>query len=289
MWHQGRGVVSLSLRDAQRIWEGDIDGPRMQTLAPIFAGLQESETHHRVVTAAGGYHIRVVEWLPNNQHTPISTKSGPGSEPGRNGVLKPVAEPPTVVFLHGFLGGPQDWAAIASALALGCRCVAVELPGHGDSCGTDLHSQGGPQCPIQPLVPEHNITQVTGCQVSALVMDRQRTPTIICTHGPRGLTCHADKSMFMSIYSKEGAELARVVQSLLVLERPAVCCGRTALRGWRRPWRSCWRTCASTGRMLWATLWVHALPWPLRCALVGCFVLHLTPTPGYSTINIHEM
>ena len=41
------------------------------------------------------------------------------------------AEP--LVLLHGFTGSHRSWDAVAPALASVGRCVAVDLPGHGDS------------------------------------------------------------------------------------------------------------------------------------------------------------
>ena len=40
----------------------------------------------------------------------------------------------TILFLHGFMGDKSDWAPIAKSLAtLGHKCVAVDLPGHGET------------------------------------------------------------------------------------------------------------------------------------------------------------
>ena len=38
-----------------------------------------------------------------------------------------------VLFLHGFLGGAEDWAPLLAALGLERRCVALDLPGHGST------------------------------------------------------------------------------------------------------------------------------------------------------------
>ncbi|HQH67175.1 MAG TPA: 2-succinyl-6-hydroxy-2,4-cyclohexadiene-1-carboxylate synthase [Candidatus Hydrogenedentes bacterium] len=37
----------------------------------------------------------------------------------------------TVLFLHGFMGSGEDWRLIAQDLSRACRCVLVDLPGHG--------------------------------------------------------------------------------------------------------------------------------------------------------------
>lgn len=49
------------------------------------------------------------------------------------------AERPTVLLLHGFLGCAADWDDVSVALALTCRCVSVDLPGHG---ATVVHAAG---------------------------------------------------------------------------------------------------------------------------------------------------
>ena len=42
---------------------------------------------------------------------------------------------PAVLFLHGFMGSSEDWAAAAAALEGRAFAVAVDLPGHGASLG----------------------------------------------------------------------------------------------------------------------------------------------------------
>jgi isochorismate synthase/2-succinyl-5-enolpyruvyl-6-hydroxy-3-cyclohexene-1-carboxylate synthase/2-succinyl-6-hydroxy-2,4-cyclohexadiene-1-carboxylate synthase/O-succinylbenzoate synthase len=37
----------------------------------------------------------------------------------------------SVLFLHGFMGGLEDWDAVARGLTPEARCVAVDMPGHG--------------------------------------------------------------------------------------------------------------------------------------------------------------
>jgi len=45
------------------------------------------------------------------------------------------ARPPTVLFLHGFMGSSEDWRSVMAALDGRYRCLAVDLPGHGASLG----------------------------------------------------------------------------------------------------------------------------------------------------------
>ena len=42
---------------------------------------------------------------------------------------------PTVLLLHGFMGSSEDWQDTIATLDGRCRCLAVDLPGHGDSVG----------------------------------------------------------------------------------------------------------------------------------------------------------
>lgn len=46
----------------------------------------------------------------------------------------------SVLFLHGFMGGLEDWDAVARGLSSEARCVAVDMPGHG---GTSFAPEPG--------------------------------------------------------------------------------------------------------------------------------------------------
>ncbi len=39
----------------------------------------------------------------------------------------------TIIFLHGFMGSREDFKDIISAISSGYRCIAIDLPGHGNS------------------------------------------------------------------------------------------------------------------------------------------------------------
>ncbi|GAA4886353.1 2-succinyl-6-hydroxy-2,4-cyclohexadiene-1-carboxylate synthase [Ferrimonas pelagia] len=45
---------------------------------------------------------------------------------------------PPLVLLHGFLGSSADWQPVADALGQRFHCIAVDLPGHGDSAQVQL-------------------------------------------------------------------------------------------------------------------------------------------------------
>mgnify|MGYP001968777946 CR=1 FL=1 len=76
------------------------------------------ESRHEVRTRSGVYSFRVLDSGNTPPFTPDSDSA---------------LAPPPVVFLHGFMGGAEDWNAIASAVAPERRCVAVDLPCHGRS------------------------------------------------------------------------------------------------------------------------------------------------------------
>jgi isochorismate synthase/2-succinyl-5-enolpyruvyl-6-hydroxy-3-cyclohexene-1-carboxylate synthase/2-succinyl-6-hydroxy-2,4-cyclohexadiene-1-carboxylate synthase/O-succinylbenzoate synthase len=40
---------------------------------------------------------------------------------------------PLVLFLHGFLGSKTDWLPVMKHLTPSARCIAVDLPGHGQT------------------------------------------------------------------------------------------------------------------------------------------------------------
>ena len=63
---------------------------------------------------------------------PESVQVGIGEARALRAVITGVGEPP-VVFLHGFGGDLDNWAAVRSALASSRRTVAIDLPGHGGS------------------------------------------------------------------------------------------------------------------------------------------------------------
>lgn len=45
----------------------------------------------------------------------------------------PDADRPLLLFLHGFLGSRTDWVPVMAHLASSARCIAIDLPGHGQT------------------------------------------------------------------------------------------------------------------------------------------------------------
>ena len=84
---------------------------------------QLAEQQCQVATPAGLYSFRVVE--PCHQGPPaLGTRD----------------ERPLLLFLHGFLGAAEDWQPVMQALCTRCRCLAVDLPGHGQTRVRPGHS-----------------------------------------------------------------------------------------------------------------------------------------------------
>lgn len=52
---------------------------------------------------------------------------------------------PVLLFLHGFMGSVEDWSPSLRRLEDRYRCVAIDLPGHGDSvrCEKSVYTMGG--------------------------------------------------------------------------------------------------------------------------------------------------
>ena len=53
--------------------------------------------------------------------------------PTLHGIERGEAGKPVILFLHGFLGAHDEWCGIIDRLTPDFRCLAVDLPGHGDT------------------------------------------------------------------------------------------------------------------------------------------------------------
>ena len=72
-----------------------------------------------VVTPRGTYRFRVRD------------SRGTFRDDDAKGSDAKIAKRSSVLFLHGFMGGMEDWDAVARGLAPEARCVAADMPGHG--------------------------------------------------------------------------------------------------------------------------------------------------------------
>ena len=157
---QGTRRMAISLQHAQHAWQALAQGGRGTALGPPVGSPLVTSSQHTVRIPAGTYTFRVTQFLPpssSNAPQPgekqavdgvvscdgpsmpdlarrAASGGGSGMDAERRGTNDDVAaRRPCVAFLHGFLGAGRDWAAVAGALALTCRCFAIVLPGHGAS------------------------------------------------------------------------------------------------------------------------------------------------------------
>jgi len=87
-----------------------------------------------VTTQHGMYSLNVV--VTDQQSCMAQSSSHNGSSAA---ALDTESRRPTVLLLHGFLGCTADWDHIAASLALTCRCISIDLPGHG---ATQVNAEG---------------------------------------------------------------------------------------------------------------------------------------------------
>ncbi|NJR69045.1 MAG: 2-succinyl-6-hydroxy-2,4-cyclohexadiene-1-carboxylate synthase [Synechococcales cyanobacterium CRU_2_2] len=52
-------------------------------------------------------------------------------------IRRGVVQGPVLLFLHGFMGSCRDWLPVMERLSDRFSCVAVDLPGHGQTCCTN--------------------------------------------------------------------------------------------------------------------------------------------------------
>ena len=75
---------------------------------------------------------------------------------------------PVVLFLHGFMGSRRDWAAVTAALARTHHCIAVDLPGHGetgDPGGASQQTASGSAAPL--WTPDGCVAALAGILAAA--------------------------------------------------------------------------------------------------------------------------
>lgn len=72
------------------------------------------------------------------------------------------ARSPTILFLHGFMGSAADWEDVTAALRGDNRCLAVDLPGHGDTLGLppETYSVEGAARALLDLLDELEIVRL---------------------------------------------------------------------------------------------------------------------------------
>jgi 2-succinyl-6-hydroxy-2,4-cyclohexadiene-1-carboxylate synthase len=86
-----------------------------------------------VATDAGDYSLKFLEARPSPLFTSTTTTS---------------PTPPTIVFLHGFLGQPAEWLPFMKAFSAegSYRCLALGLPGHASTISPKKNLVNGTKC-----------------------------------------------------------------------------------------------------------------------------------------------
>lgn len=75
---------------------------------------------------------------------------------------------PTVLFLHGFMGSRSDWVAVTETLARKHRCVAVDLPGHGETGDPGNDARSATEHCTEPLwTPDGCVAALAGLLAAA--------------------------------------------------------------------------------------------------------------------------
>ena len=104
-------VASVVTPEARVVSEETRAASTSSSEKPRVSSSWGSIAFREVVTAAGTYRFRV-----RDSKTATKTEN---------------KEKPAVLFLHGFMGGMEDWDAVARGLCAEARCVAADMPGHG--------------------------------------------------------------------------------------------------------------------------------------------------------------
>jgi len=110
---------------------------------------------------------------------------------------------PPVLFLHGFLGASNDWMMCMAALKAQFRCIAVDLPGHGQSLELDDRAYTFPGC-AEMIVAVLGRLQIERCSVvgysmggrMALYLTNQfpnRVSKLVLESSSPGLRTHAER------------------------------------------------------------------------------------------------
>ncbi|KAK6931406.1 Thiamine pyrophosphate enzyme, C-terminal TPP-binding [Dillenia turbinata] len=118
--HLNSGMVEASIEDAHRV-------------------LQNFQLRQNTICRSyGGEQIQTYQLAVKCKHFSFTFKV---QEVGRK------THDNVVLFLHGFLGTGRDWIPIMKAISGAARCIAVDLPGHGESKVQVNHTVEGEQDP----------------------------------------------------------------------------------------------------------------------------------------------
>lgn len=126
-------------------------------------------------------------------------------------------EHPPVLFLHGFMGSSRDWEEVIDGLRGHYFCVAVDLPGHGQSVGLtdeDAYSMGGTAVLLTGVLDEIGVdrTHVVGYSMGGRVAMYfavhfpKRCRQVVLESASPGLKAESDR------LARRGTDEARAIQ-----------------------------------------------------------------------------
>lgn len=128
-----------------------------------YATFEESAC--RIQTASSQYTFRVLTCCGQDSSSQTQTHRSahislqPDIQGSRQGFNSCAAsnkqQRPAVLFLHGFMGSADDWRPLMQALSATHHCVAVDLPGHGQTRLTGQSFASAFQQPENPLESHH--------------------------------------------------------------------------------------------------------------------------------------
>ena len=95
------------------------------------------ESVHDACTPAGLYSFSVCTAMATGSIAESEDGVSPAARAGSsNYASTEQASKRVCILLHGFMGDKEDWLPIMRALALTHHCIAVDLPGHGNTVVT---------------------------------------------------------------------------------------------------------------------------------------------------------
>ena len=137
---QDLGAGRMSLLEAGRILQGGMGILNAQAMADACLFPSPVSSYWSVDTSAARYVFHVIDLCPESGRT----------------------KRPTLFFLHGFLGSKEDWLPLMRPLSRRFRCIAVDLPGHGESRVLDTHCPSLEPCVAGPFtsLDHSNLSEV---------------------------------------------------------------------------------------------------------------------------------
>ena len=112
-----------------------------------------------------------------------------------------------IILLHGFLGDSSDFLPIINALSIDCRCLAIDLPGHGKTRALDVNATPSFESIVESLCACIRELQRSG------TAGRARRCTLV-GYSMGGRLAYAVASKFCNVGDKDGEFAAPTIVAL---------------------------------------------------------------------------